>query len=232
MSSALSALGIPSTGGNAPNGPGSKLPGQQGYFSVPTGIQRLFEYGLFSTARYAAATNMNGQQMTRLFSYGQNQVGPGFAGVTSSVSETNVQVGSLAPGNETYEVTALSLEIFGDANVAVLMGDIRAIMRLGVLFWEFGPTTIMPIAPIPMIGAGGGIFGFSADTGTPVTQANNGNGGLWCYQNVVVAIPATQTFAVQIQWGTAGQVAAITLTNATQVRGTLFNQARVAVPIA
>ena len=83
-----------------------------------------------------------------------------------------------------------------------------------------------------MIGAGGGIFGFSADTGTPVTVGNNGNGGLWMYQNVVVAIPATQSFSLQCQWGTAGQAGAIALTNATQFRATLFNQARVAVPIA
>ena len=143
-----------------------------------------------------------------------------------------MQVGSIAPGNETYEVTALSFEIFGDANVAPLHLDIRALMRLGVLFWEFGSTTIMAIAPIPMIGAGGGIFGTTADTATPVTSLNNGNGGLWMYQNVVVAIPATQSFALQCQWGTSGQVAAIALTNATQFRATLFNQARVAVPIA
>jgi hypothetical protein len=45
-------------------------------------------------------------------------------------------------------------------NVAVLMGDIRLLMRLGVLYWEFGSTTVMCISPIPMIGAGGGIFGF------------------------------------------------------------------------
>lgn len=230
MANALQSIGLPSTGGNAPAS--RSLPGQQGFFQVPTGIQRLFEYGLYSSARFAAATNMNGQATTRLFSYAQGQVGPGYAGVNSSISETNVQVGALAPGNETYEVTALSLEVFGDANAAPLMGDIRAILRLGIALWEFGPTVIMPISPFPMIGAGGGIFGFSADTGTPVTQPNNGNGGLWMYQNVVVAIPATQTFALQCQWGSAGQAAAIALTAAVQIRATLFNQARVAVPIA
>jgi hypothetical protein len=143
-----------------------------------------------------------------------------------------MQVGSIAPGNETYEVTSISLEVFGDTNVAVLMGDLRAVMRLGVLFWEFGSTTVMAISPIPMVGAGGGIFGFSADTGTPVTAANNGNGGLWVYQNVVVAIPATQSFAVQCQFGTAGQNGNVALTAATQIRCTLFNQARVAIPVA
>ncbi len=224
-------LGLPSTGGSAPRGP-TPLPHGQGWFAVPTGIQRLYEYGLYSSGRFAAATNLNGQATTRLFTYAQGTAGPGYAGVVSSVSETNQQVGSMAPGNETYEVTAISFEIFGDGNVAPLIGDVRAFMRLGVLFWEFGSTTVMCIAPVPMVGAGGGIFGFSADTGTPVTQANNGNGGLWMYSNVVVAIPATQSFALQCQWGSAGIAGNTTLTNASQFRATLFNQARVAVPIA
>lgn len=222
-------LGLPSTGTNAPHG--GRLPGNQGLFAVPTGIQRLYEYGLYSSARFGAAANMNGQPTTRLFAYGLGTQGPGYV-VNSSISETNVQVGAIAPGNETYEVTAISMEVFGDANVAVLLGDLRAIMRLGVVVWEFGNTTFLQVAPVPMIGAGGGIFGFSADAGTPVTVGNNGNGGLWMYQQVVVAIPATQSFALQVQWGSSGQAAAIALTNATQIRGTLFNQARSAVPVA
>src|SRR3990167_7555224 len=223
-------LGLPSTGGQAPHQ--IQRLANQGLFAVPTGIQRLYEYGLYSTGRFNAATNMNGQAATRLFSYSQGQAFPGTAGPVASVSETNMQDGSIAPGNETYGVTALSFEIFADANVAPLHLDIRALMRLGVLFWEFGSTTIMAIPPIRMVGAGGGIFGTTADTATPVTSLNNGNGGLWMYQNVVVAIPATQSFALQSQWGPSGQVAPIAPTTPTQSRATLFNQARVAVPIA
>lgn len=229
MSRVLSELGLPSTGGSAPHGRGSPL--GYGLFSVPTGIQRLYEFGLYSSARIIAATNLNSLATIRLFSYSVQSAGPGYAVVTS-VSETNMIVGGFAPGGETYEVSAVSFEIFGDANVAPLMGDVRAIMRLGVLLWEFGLNTVIPISPIPMVGAGGGIFGFTADTATPVTQPNNGNGGLWMYQNVVVAIPATQPFAVQVQFGSAGQAAAIALTNASQFRCTLFNQARNAVPVA
>lgn len=230
MSNALAALGMPSTGTSAPRG--GLLGVNQGLFAIPTGLQRLYEFGLYSSARFAAAVNLNSQAITRLFSYSITQVGPGYGGVNSSISETNMVVGGFAPGGETYEVSAMSLEIFGDANVAPLIGDVRAIMRLGVLQWEFGLNTVIPISPIPMIGAGGGIFGFTADTATPVTQANNGNGGLWLYQNVVVAIPSTQPFAIQCAWGSAGQAAAISLTNATQLRVTLFNQARNAVPVA
>lgn len=230
MSRVLQELGLPSTGTSAPRG--GYLGEGKGLFAIPTGIQRIYEFGLYSTLRVAAGTNLNGASQVRLFNYANGNPGPGYAGVNSSISETNMIVSGFAPGGETYEVSAISLEIFGDANAAPLMGDIRALMRLGVLQWEFGMNTVIPICPVPMIGAGGGIFGFTADTATPVTQPNNGNGGLWMYQNVVVAIPATQPFAVLFQYGTAGQAAAITTTAALQARCTLFNQARNAVPIA
>lgn len=229
MSQALREFGLPTTGGSAPHSRGAPL--GYGLFSVPTGIQRLYEFGLYSSCNIAAAVNLNSLATIRLFAYSVTQLGPGYA-VVSSVSETNMVVGGFAPGGETYEVSAISAEIFGAANVAPLMGDVRAVMRLCVLLWEFGLNTVIPISPISMIGAGGGIFGFTADTATPVTQPNNGNGGLWAYQNVVVAIPATQPFAVQLQFGSSGQAAAIALTNATQIRVTLFNQARNAVPVA
>ena len=59
-------LGLPSTGGQAPHQ--IQRLANQGLFAVPTGIQRLYEYGLYSTGRFNAATNMNGQAVTRLFS--------------------------------------------------------------------------------------------------------------------------------------------------------------------
>lgn len=223
-------FGAPSTGGNAPRA-GGPIPGGGGYFRVPTGIQRFYEYDLYSSARFVIATNMNGLADTRFFSYGIGTAGPGYA-AASSVSETNAQVAGMAPGNDTYEVTSLAFEIYGNANVAPLINDVRAIMRLGVLQWQFGSETTLQIAPVSMVGAAGGIFGFSADTGTPVTAANNGNGGFWVYSNVIVAIPATQAFALNCRWGSGGQAAAIALVAECQTRAHLFNQARTAVPIA
>jgi hypothetical protein len=220
-------LGLPSTGRA-----GGPVPGGAGFFRVPTGIQRFYEYDLYSSVRFAAATNMNGQAASRFFSYNLGGPGPGYAGVASSISETNMQVAAMAPGNDTYEVTSLALEVYGDAAVAPLIGDLRTFMRLGILRWNFGGETTLNIAPVSMVGAAGGIFGFSADTGTPVTAANNGNGGFWVYSNVIVAIPATQAFGLVCEWGSAGQAPAINITNASQLRASLFNQARTAIPIA
>lgn len=223
------AFGLPSTGGNAPNVNRVLAPGQ-GLFEIPTGIQRLAEYTLYSTVKIAAAANVAGQEF-RFFSSGLSMQGQGFTFM--SYSETNVQVGAMIPGGESYQVSSLACEVFGASGVAPLIGDVRLLQRLGYFVWEFAGITKIPIAQLSMIGAGGGIFGFTADTGTPVTQANNGNGGLWCYQNVVVSLPSTQQFAILLMCGYGGSAAgtSITVTNETQVRFSMFNNVRIAVPI-
>jgi hypothetical protein len=222
-------LGLPSTGGNSPRS--MPLPGNQGYFSVPTGIQRLAEQGLWSTIRFAAAANVAGFP-GRLFATALTQQGQGFANPLS-ISETNVVTGSFTPGGETYDVTAISAEIYGATSVAPLVTDIRLLQRVAVFQWEFSSQTIIAISPLSMVGSGGGIYGATADTGTPTTFANNGNGGLWVYQNVVVALPATQSWAILMNCGSAGLASGTSLavTAETQVRVTLFNQSRIAVPV-
>lgn len=224
----MSPFGTPS-GGSAPRT--TPLPGNQGYFSVPTGIQRLAEQGLWSTLRFAAGSNVAGFP-GRLFSTGLTNTGSGFANPLS-ISETNMVVGSFVPGGETYDVNAIAAEVYGATNVAPLPADLRLLQRVGILQWEFSSQTTIAISPLSMVGSGGGIFGATADTGTPVTFVNNGNGGLWFYNNVVVSLPATQSWAVLMNCGTAGLASgtAINITAETQVRVTLFNQSRIAVPV-
>ena len=226
MSHALAALGVPSTTASS-----GYLP-DQGLFHVPTGIQRVYEWGLYSSYRFGAAVSLLSLGTPRLFQLSQNQTGQGYLSPLS-ISETNMVVGAIAPGDDSYQVSAISCEMYGSTNVAPLPGDIRLLQRVGVLYWTFGNTLQLPISPLSMIGAGSGIFGATADTGTPVTFANNGNGStLWTYQRVIVAIPATQSFGMQVQIGSAGQAAALSPTAETQIRITLFNQARSAVPMA
>ena len=225
MSAATTAFGLPASGSG-----GGVIPGQ-GLFSVPNSIQRVYEFALFSTYRFPAATNLNVNGDARLFQVPIQSTGQGFSS-PMSISDTNMRVGAIAPGDSTYEVSAIAAEIFGATSVAPLVADIRLLQRVLVLFWEFG-TLVLPVAPLSMIGAGSGIFGATGDTGTPTTFANNGNGSaLWCYQRVVVSIPATQQFNMQLQVGNAGQGSALAPTADTQIRLNLFNQARQAVPIA
>ena len=216
--------------------PGSRRPShnflpEMARFAPPLGVQRLYEFGLYSSYHYAAATNMANLAQSQLFTYTNGGTGvAGFA--TASVSETNMYVGSQLPGGESYECAGVAVEVLGGTNAAILMGDLRTIMRLGVVLWQF-TNTYLYIAPIPMVGAAGGIYGFSADSGTPVTVGNNGNGNnYWIYNNLVVVIPALQQFTLVIQWGNAGQAGAMALTAAVDIRITLFNNARSAVAAA
>jgi hypothetical protein len=213
-------LGIPGSASNANLAPG------QGYFSVPTGIQRIAEQATYSTLRFAAGVNVSGSTDNRFFSSGLNQ--PGTFTSPQSISETNLSTNGMLSGAETFEVSALACEVFGATNVAVLRNDLLLAQRIGILRWNFQDTIIM-IAPLSMVGAGGGIFGFTADTGTPVTQVNNGNGGYWVYQRLVVSVSATQPFAVVLSFGTAGQSSSLSFTNETQFRLSLFNMNRIAI---
>jgi len=221
----MASFGIPGTGrgSNARHIPG------QGGFAIPSGIQRLAEQGLHSSFRFPAAAAISGT-VPRLFSVQLGAVGQGFA-QQLSISETNQQIANQAPGDETYEISALACEIYGATNVAPLVGDIRLLQRLGVFRWEFG-SVLIDIAPLSMVGSGSGIFGMTADTGTPVTAANNGNGTLWMYQSVVISVPSTQRFALLLALGTAGQAAGLAPTAETHIRVTAFNLSRSAVPVA
>lgn len=221
----LSGFGIPGSGAASS---AKYIPGQ-GAFAIPSGVQRIAEQGLWSTFRFPAAVAITGTQ-PRFYSVQLGAVGQGFAQALS-FSETNQQVANQAPGDETYEISSLAAEVYGATATAPLVGDLRLFQRLGAFRWEFGSVYI-DVAPLSMVGAGGGIFGATADTGTPVTFVNNGPGSLWMYQSVVISVPSTQRFAMILVFGTGGQAAALAPVADTQVRVTMFNLARSAVPVA
>jgi len=226
-------LGLPGTG--AGGRPLQHIPGQ-GAFAIPTSVQRIAEQGLWSTTHFAAATPVTGTT-PRFFSVALGNVGQGFP-VQMSFSETNQLVAGQAPGDETYEINAIAAEIYGNVANGVILGatpaDIRLFQRIGMFRWEFG-TVLIDIAALQMVGSGGGIFGATSAGGVNpdgVTFANNGNGQLWMYSSVVIAIPSTQRFAMQLACGTAGQGLPLSPAFGTDIRLTLFNMARSAVPIA
>ncbi len=226
----MSNLGFP--GGSA-IATAKRIPGQ-GAFAIPSGVQRIAEQALYSTYRFAAGTSISGT-IARFFTVQLGGQGQGFTSNDLSESETNQQIANQAPGDETYEVSALACELFGVAGAtpafSALPGDIRMFHRIGVFVWKFGSVNIQ-VAPLSMVGAGGGVFGANADSGSPVTMANNGNGGIWMYQNLVISVPSTQRFSLELRMGTAGSGVAIAPTAETHVRVSLFNMSRSIVPIA
>lgn len=214
--------------------PGNFVPGQ-GQFTVPNIAQRVAEQATYSSYRFVGGIAIQGTSDNRLFQVGRNQTGQGF-GTGLSISETNMSTNGMLSGSETFEVSAISCEILGgvtsNAVVAPLLGDIRLFQRICVFQWSFdtGSSTQVMIAPLPFVGAGSGIFGATADTATPATFANNGNGSLWIYQRLVVAVSATQPFAIVAYMGNAGQTTTLAPTNDTILRVSLFNLNRSLLP--
>lgn len=224
------SFGLPGTIAN----PGTFVPGQ-GQFKVPEIAQRIAEQATYSSYRFPAGTAIQGTSDNRFFQVGRNQTGQGFA-TGLSISETNMATNGMLSGAESFDVSAISCEILGgvtsNAVVAPLLGDIRLFMRLCVFQWDFtsGGSTIVMIAPLPFVGAGSGIFGATADTATPATFANNGNGSLWIYQRLVVSVSATQPFSIVGFMGNAGQTTSLAPVADTILRVSLFNLNRSLLP--
>jgi len=214
--------------------PGNYVPGQ-GQFKVPEIAQRVAEQATYSSFRFQGGTPIQGTSDNRFFQVGRNQQGQGFA-TGLSISETNMATNGMLSGSEAFDVSAISCEVLGgvtsNAVVAPLLGDIRLFQRICVFQWDFtsGGSTQVMIAPLPFVGAGSGIFGATADTATPATFANNGNGSLWIYQRLVVSISATQPFSIVAYMGNAGQTTALAPVADTILRLSLFNLNRSLLP--
>ena len=80
--------------------------------------------------------------------------------------------------------------------------DAQNLYSHGVLSWDF-LQTVIDVAPVSLIGAGGGLFGLSLDQGGAATQSmiNNGAGGLWVYRRHPVSLPANSTFNMLLRFG-------------------------------
>jgi hypothetical protein len=85
--------------------------------------------------------------------------------------------------------------------------DVQTFLRHGVLSWDF-LQTVIDVAPISLIGAGGGanVMRLGANQGAAAAadtvSAVNGFGGLWVYRKFPVALPANSTFNILMRMGT------------------------------
>jgi hypothetical protein len=178
---------------------------------VPKDVVRIGEQALWSTQRYAAATALANTQ-ARVFSVARGSQGQGFA-TPLTIGETNLKEPSRVPASLAFDVYGIAVQPYTltgttAGTIFPLVGaDARNIMANCVLQWDF-TQTIIDIAPIALIGQGGGIFGATADTGAAEggsggtrTLLNNGNGQLWVYREHPVALPSNATFATLLSWG-------------------------------
>jgi hypothetical protein len=178
--------------------------------TLPKSVVRIGEQAIWSSQRYGAGDALASTE-NRVFTTPRGQVGQGFA-LALTLAETSLKEGGRIPGGFAFSVDAMALHPYyiGGAegqSFAVTGADLRNLQANCVLSWDFLQTRI-DIAPAVLIGAGGGVFGSTADTGAAEGNGggsrialNHGAANVWLYRRSPVMLPADATFAVVLQWG-------------------------------
>jgi hypothetical protein len=182
--------------------------------------KQLFRYGeqtIWSSQFFAGGAALV-NTTSRLFSTQQGQVGQGFA-LALSIAETNLKESGRVPSGVAYDVFGVACQFLqGGAGVDgatlatpvdndVTITNLLNVINNGVLTWDFTQTQV-DIAPIVLIGAGGGAYGALAGPAAAVEfgNMNNGNGSVWLYRKHPVALPGSSTFAVLLRIGNRAPV--------------------------
>lgn len=206
--------GVPGSGVFSSNGSSQIVPPMP--LEQPRNLYRFGEQTIWSAQFLAAGAIAN--NTFRLFATPQGQNGQGF--VPMSIAETNLKEGGRVPSGVAYDVFGIACAITaGTTNPGVVIpidsdatiGDLLNIQTNGVLTWDFTQTQV-DIAPIVLVGAGGGVFGAVAAattvaaTNTQVGHMNNGAGSVWMYRKYPVALPGNSTFSILLRFGAQAPV--------------------------
>ena len=168
---------------------------------LPKQLVRVGEQCVWTTQRFAAASALANTQH-RIFAVSQGSTGQGFTANALTISETSLKEPNRIPTGYAFNVGGIACVIQSAGNLAVAANDLRNIQNNGVIAWDFIQTQIF-VAPIMLIGAGGGNFGYASTTqnNTLVEQPNNGNGFYWAYRRHPVMLPSGSTFAHIVFFG-------------------------------
>jgi hypothetical protein len=188
-------------------------------FDQPKNLFRYGEQTLWSTQLHSAGSALaNGSY--RLFTTPLGQVGQGFTN-SLSIGETSLKEGGRIPAGIAYDVFGIACQIgvaesnesagtnavLGDAVNSI--ADVNTLVNIqsnGVLSWDFTQTQV-DIAPIELIGAGGGAFGSisidnaGATASSTAGAMNNGAGSVFLYRQHPVALPGNSTFSILLRYG-------------------------------
>lgn len=186
----------------------------------PNNLFRYGEQSLWSTQYFTQAEEIaNGT--FRLFNAPLGEVGQG-AARAMSIAETNLKEGGRIPNGVAYDVYGLAAQFMaqdaaadtgnqdvpfnGDGAVVGSITDIVNMINSGALSWDFTQTQV-DIAPLHLVGAGGGAFGaFAIDNAGAAAEATAGsaqssNGAVWIYRKHPVALPGASTFSILLRFG-------------------------------
>ena len=185
------SYGIPGVPMLPPGGPGVGVP-----LELPKDVVRVGEQALWSTQAITPGSQVN--QTYRLFSTPLGQSGQGFSPMT--ISETNIKEGGRIPAGLAYDTYGIACVVKAPNVLPLATVEAYSLYNNACLSWDF-LATVIDVAPVALIGAGGGIFGFSGNNAAQEAAYNNGNGGLWVYRRHPIALPANTTFNILLRFG-------------------------------
>lgn len=235
---------VPASAPGAYGSPGYPTQTGAGQPQVPrVGFQQnksVFRYGetsIWSTLAYAGGVALANDQNGRAFSTALGQTGQGFSQALT-LPETNLRVGGFVPDGQAFDVFGITaLVMFSDAasadtgdfdvavNGATLVPALLNVLHNAVASWNFTQATI-DIAPLHLIGAGGGAFGAISTTqnAADVGHMNNGAGSVWLYRKFPIALPGNVTFAILNRFGS--RAGAVPTSNALGIKFALLGYYR------
>jgi hypothetical protein len=177
---------------------------------VPKNVIRINEQAIWSARQYLNAANLAGTREA-VFQVGQGSIGQGFARQLS-IAETSQTENSRISNARSFLVDAIAIHPYyegGDDATAIFPvaeGDLLNYQAHCVPAWGF-LQTVIEIGTGVLIGAGGGVFGSTADTagayGASGSQValNNGAGQCWIYRKNPVMLPGGTVFNMLYLWG-------------------------------
>lgn len=212
-------------------------------FELPKNLFRYGEQALWSSYLLSTAAGAIANSSYRLFATQIGQVGSGFTNALS-IAETNLKEAGRIPNAIAFDVYGLACQILESSSTAdagvlnnqvngtVTLGHQVNIINNGVLSWDFTQTQV-DIAPVHLIGQGGGAFGAeSVSSGTTgnvnAGNMNSGPGSIWLYRAHPVALPGGSTFAILLRFGSR---AATVATSSVVVKVVLFGFYKNAIEI-
>jgi hypothetical protein len=177
---------------------------------LPTILRRAAEGALWSTWQYGTTGTSLVRPDFTFFNTPKGSQGQGF-GRALQFPETNIMEQGRIPTGLAFNARALAYQPYAcvdasvatPANWAVPLTDLLNLQHQTAWQWDlFG--SYVDIAPTILIGAGGGVFGSTADTGGGYganggsqVSLNNGSGQVWIYQIQAIQLPAGQTFGLK-----------------------------------
>ena len=189
-------------------------------FTQPKNLFRYGEITIWST-QLLVASEVIANSSFRLFSVPLSSSGQGFQN-SLTIGETSQKEAGRVPSGlafDIYGVSALVGKGTGDNDAAsgfalnlpintdALVQELLNIQQNAVLSWDF-TQSIVDIAPLHLIGAGGGVFGSvatSTGTGTAGDLAsghmNNGAANIFLYRRHPVSLPGGTTFSILLRFG-------------------------------